>query len=183
MSEVVRNYYNNDVDWEWQRLETPYRRFEMQSTLRLVDEHFPPEGRIADIGGGPGRYTIELLRRGYRVTLVDLADRNVEFARAKLAELGLKADAVVRSDACDLSSLATESFDLLIPGAFVSRPRMSAFLEFALDDLRREAKRDVPGYSFQQLGRMQPLSPGTPPRDHSPRLARGRARGRPAPTD
>ncbi len=144
MSEVVRNYYNNDVDWEWQRLETPYRRFEIESTLRLVGEHFPPEGRIADIGGGPGRYTIELLRRGYRVTLVDLADRNVEFARAKLAELGLKVDAVVRSNACDLSFLATESFDAALLLGPLYHLVLEADRRAALLELRRVLKPGAP---------------------------------------
>lgn len=144
MSEVVRKYYNEDVAWEWERLGTPYRRFEMESTLRLIEEHFPPEGRIADIGGGPGRYTAELLRRGYRVTLVDLADGNVEFARAKLAELGLEADALVCADACDLSFLAAESFDaalLLGPMYHLVRPeeRRAALLE-----LRRILKPGAP---------------------------------------
>ncbi|MGD9675753.1 MAG: class I SAM-dependent methyltransferase [Candidatus Bipolaricaulia bacterium] len=111
MSEVVRKYYNREVDWEWERLGTPYRRLEMASTLRLIDEHFPRTGRIADVGGGPGRYTIELLRRGYRVTLVDLAEGNVEFARAQLDALGLEAEGVMSADARDLSSLGTESFD------------------------------------------------------------------------
>ena len=51
---------------------------------RLVEEYFPPSGRVADIGGGPGRYAIELLRLGFRVTLFDLSEGTVSFARARL---------------------------------------------------------------------------------------------------
>jgi len=46
MSEVVRRYYDEGVIQEWERLEGPYRRFELVSTLRLIEEFFPKEGRI-----------------------------------------------------------------------------------------------------------------------------------------
>ncbi|MDD5219430.1 MAG: class I SAM-dependent methyltransferase [Candidatus Bipolaricaulis sp.] len=144
MSEVVRKYYNHEVDWEWERLATPYRRFEMASTLRLIDDHFPRTGRIADIGGGPGRYTIELLRRGYRVTLVDLAERNVEFARAKLAELGLEAEGVVPADARDLSFLETESFDAALLLGPLYHLVDAADRRAALLELRRVLKPGAP---------------------------------------
>jgi len=72
MSDVVRDYYDSQVETEWGRLERPYRRFELVSTLHLIKTYFPSSGCVADIGGGPGRYTAALLERGYRVTLVDL---------------------------------------------------------------------------------------------------------------
>ena len=111
MTDVVRAYYDENVQAEWERLERPYPRFELLSTLRLIEEFFPPSGRIADIGGGPGRYTIELLRRGFQVTLVDLSEANAAFARARLAELGLTAEGVHTADARDLSALSSRSFD------------------------------------------------------------------------
>lgn len=111
MSEIVKRYYDGLVDTEWRRLESPYRRFELVSTLRLIDEHFPGAGAVADIGGGPGRYAIELLRLGYRVTLVDLSEAAVAFARERIAEEGLKAEGVCCADARSLSELATSAFD------------------------------------------------------------------------
>ena len=67
----------------------PYRRLEFESTMRLVERYFPKDGSVADIGCGPGRYSIEMLKRGYRVTLVDLSEESLEIARRKMAELGL----------------------------------------------------------------------------------------------
>ncbi|MBU0596230.1 class I SAM-dependent methyltransferase, partial [Candidatus Bipolaricaulota bacterium] len=110
MSEIVRRYYNEQVETEWARLESPYSGFELASTLRLTDTHFPPGCRVADIGGGPGRYTVELLRRGYRVTLVDLSEKAIELAAARLEELGLNAEALHRADARDLSCIESGSF-------------------------------------------------------------------------
>lgn len=111
MSEIVRQYYNEQVQEEWSRLEKPYPRFELLTTLRLIEEYFPSSGHIADIGGGPGRYTIELLRLGYRVTLVDLSEENAAFARAKLSELNLHPEAVHAADARALPMFEDESLD------------------------------------------------------------------------
>lgn len=111
MSDVVRGFYDQEVEREWGRLDRPYRRLELVTTLRLVSRHFPSQGHVADIGGGPGRYTVELLQRGYRVTLVDLSPRAVAFAEAKLAELDLRAEAVLCGDARDLTALPSEAFD------------------------------------------------------------------------
>ena len=111
MSEVVQGYYDEQVETEWARLERPYRRFEMVSTLRLIDETFPKQGRVADIGGGPGRYSMELLRRGYRTTLVDLSPKAIAFAKGRFAEAGLVPEDAFPANACDLSSLPSASFD------------------------------------------------------------------------
>jgi len=111
MSEVVERYYDGQVETEWERLQKPYPRLELVSTMRLIGEHFPSSGHVADIGGGPGRYAIELLRLGYRVTLVDLSENAIAFARSMLEEEGLHAEAIRCADARDLADLATSSFD------------------------------------------------------------------------
>lgn len=111
MSDVVRRYYDGCVDREWERLTRPYRRFELASTLRLIEDHFPPTGRVLDVGGGPGRYTIEMAQRGYRMTLVDLAPGNVARATTELARLGLSVDEVREGDACDLAPIPDRAFD------------------------------------------------------------------------
>jgi S-adenosylmethionine-dependent methyltransferase len=111
MSDVVREYYDGCAERESARLDGAYRRFELASTLRLIEEHFPTEGRILDIGGGPGRYTLELLRRGYRVVLVDLSPRCLDLAAQRLAKDNLQAEALLPLDARSLDGLPSESFD------------------------------------------------------------------------
>lgn len=111
MSDVVREYYNEAALEEWERLERAYPRLELLSTLRLIEEFFPASGRVADIGGGPGRYTIELLQRGYRVMLIELSEASARFARDKLSELELTPEAVLSADARSLPILGTASFD------------------------------------------------------------------------
>ena len=111
MSEIVRRYYNDQAEKEWERLESPYSGFELVSTLRLVETYFPSGCRVADIGGGPGRYAIELLRRGFEVTLLDLSDRAIDLAAEHLAEAGFEASALHHADARDLSCLEPASFE------------------------------------------------------------------------
>ena len=53
---------------------------------------------------------IELSRRGCRATLLELSPENVAFARKKLTEHGLTADAFLVGDARDLSSLHGQPF-------------------------------------------------------------------------
>jgi SAM-dependent methyltransferase len=111
MTEYVRDFYNRNAAQEWERLEGPLGRIEFASTMHLIDHYFPLQGSVCDIGGGPGRYTIELIRRGYQVTLFDLSEEEVALARINLDELGLSVERLIVGDARDLSCFAPASFD------------------------------------------------------------------------
>lgn len=74
--------------------------------------------KILDIGCGTGRHAIELARRGYSVTGLDLSDSQLERAREKAAEAGVKVTFLKR-DARDFRF--EELFDvaiMLCEGAF-----------------------------------------------------------------
>ena len=49
----------------------------------------------------------------------------------------------------------SEPFKVAVPLRFVSHPRLAAFLEFVLEDLRAAAGAGVTGYGFEELGRME----------------------------
>jgi len=80
--------------------------------------NYNKRARILDIGCGTGRHTIELSRRGYRVTGIDLSESLLERARAKALEQKLRID----FQKCDARKLPFRSeFDLVImlcEGAF-----------------------------------------------------------------
>jgi S-adenosylmethionine-dependent methyltransferase len=140
MSQVVRDYYDDGVEREWCRLDSPLGRIEFASTLRLIDKYFPASGTVCDVGGGPGRYTLELARRAYRVTLVELSEGLLARARVALDGAGVSADRLVRGDACELAGLSDAQFDaaLLLGPLYhlVDRPRRMT----ALGELRRVLK-------------------------------------------
>jgi SAM-dependent methyltransferase len=52
----------------------------------------PPGGRILDVPCGLGRHALELARRGYRMTGVDLSEESLARARASAAAEGLEID-------------------------------------------------------------------------------------------
>jgi SAM-dependent methyltransferase len=140
MSQVVRDFYDGDVEREWQRLDAPLCQIEFASTLRLIEKYFPAIGRVCDIGGGPGRYTVELARRGYQVTLVEMSEGILNRARVAVREAAVSAEQIICGDACELTTLPSQQFDagLLLGPLYhlVDRPRRLS----ALAELRRVLK-------------------------------------------
>ena len=102
--DLVRNYYAAFDESEWQRLTWPEGVIEFAVMTHAFDKHLPQHGRILDIGGGPGRYSIWLAQRGYTVVLADLSPNLLDIARDRIAAAGVQAqiEDVVVCDACDL---------------------------------------------------------------------------------
>lgn len=111
MSGFVKKYYDSHATQEWERLDDVQCKIEFASTVYLIDKYFPKHGRVCDIGGGPGRYTIELARRGYQVTLFDLSEEEIKLARINLEQAGLQAEKLLVGDARHLNQLDLGGFD------------------------------------------------------------------------
>jgi ubiquinone/menaquinone biosynthesis C-methylase UbiE len=75
------------------------------------EANFNKQLQIIDIGCGTGRHAIELGRRGYSVTGIDLSVSQLERARQKAKQLGLRID-FLQQDARNLSY--QNQFDLAI---------------------------------------------------------------------
>lgn len=111
--EYITYYYDRQPEFEWERLER--HRTEFAVTLRALAEHLPPPpARVLDCGGGPGRYALELARRGYDVTLFDLSSENLRLAEQKASEAGLTLAAYEQGTATDLSRFSGETFDAVL---------------------------------------------------------------------
>lgn len=91
--EIVKEYYDTGAEHEWERLS--WHWYEMELTVRMMKRHIQEGDKILDIGGGPGRYSIYFAERGCDVTLVDLSDGNIAFAKEKAREkkVGIQAAA------------------------------------------------------------------------------------------
>src|SRR3981081_3012524 len=99
----VRAYYNARGESEWHRLDNPYEgAVGHERPRRALGGLLPPRARVLDLGGGPGKGTIWLARRGHRVVLADLSPRLLEIARRELAQAGVEAEAVLEVEAHDL---------------------------------------------------------------------------------
>jgi SAM-dependent methyltransferase len=68
---------------EQDRLAEPLGQVEYLRTVEVLEEHLPPAPAVvADVGGGPGRYALELANRGYDVVHRDLVPLHVAQLRA-----------------------------------------------------------------------------------------------------
>ncbi len=110
---AVLRIYDSDPQYEWDRMDR--HRMEFAISLRALETWLPPPpARLLDCGGGPGRYAVELARRGYRVTLFDLSEGNLALARVKAAEAGVALEAVEQGTALDLSRYPEGAFDAVL---------------------------------------------------------------------
>ena len=113
----VKKYYTGYVKNEWARLQAdPYHRLEFDTTFVFLQKYLPKSGLILDAGGGPGRYTIELARRGYDVVLLDYTPANLKFAKKQIEneEVGGRVRGIVEGSIVDLSRFPNDTFDAVI---------------------------------------------------------------------
>ncbi|MEK4510426.1 class I SAM-dependent methyltransferase [Paenibacillus sp. FSL K6-2524] len=114
MSEVVRNYYENNAEYEWERLNNPYSKVEFLSTIRLFEKYLPVTGHVCDVGSGPGRYSTWLLKQGYKVTLFEISQKELDIAASRILELGLQAEAYICDNATNMHVLSDETYDAVL---------------------------------------------------------------------
>ena len=106
----IAEFYNNKPDEEHGRLEQ--HQLEYDLTWRYLREYLPSQGTVLEIGAATGKYTLELARRGYKVTAVDLSAALLERCRKNLADEGLEARVrIVIADARNLDELKESQFD------------------------------------------------------------------------
>ena len=106
----IEKYYNKFH--EEHRLTTRHGQVEFRTTLHYIEEMVATGStttKIADIGAGTGRYSVELCHRGYDVTAVELVKHNLEILRAKHENIK-----TWQGDARDLHFLDDETFDITL---------------------------------------------------------------------
>lgn len=112
-TDLVASFYDRSSTYEWERLSR--HPMEYALTLRVLANYLPPPpARVLDCGGGPGRYALALTEQGYEVTLFDLSEGNLAFAREKASETGVRPADLQQGDARDLSQFADAEFDAVL---------------------------------------------------------------------
>jgi ubiquinone/menaquinone biosynthesis C-methylase UbiE len=85
--EHIRQRYAGKANQEWERLcSTPIMRIEYMVTTHVLNRYLPNTGLILDAGSGPGRYTVDLVHKGYRVVMFDLLREMLQLGQQKVAE-------------------------------------------------------------------------------------------------
>lgn len=106
--ETVRKFYDETVNYEWERLDR--HKVEYELTKRYLNRYIKPGDKILDLGGGPGRYSLDFAALGCDVTLADLSQKNVEFGLNKAKDLGVTLSGIC-VDSRDLSVIDDGQYD------------------------------------------------------------------------
>lgn len=111
---LLEQYYNKFH--EEHRLTTRHGTVEFLTTLSYIKECLskiqglsPSSIKIADLGAGTGRYSVELCHMGYDVTAVELVKHNLEVLRNKHENIK-----TWQGDARDIHFLDDETFDVTL---------------------------------------------------------------------
>jgi SAM-dependent methyltransferase len=112
VSDIV-DHYSSDPDREQSRLDE--HQLEYDLTWLYLDQYLPSQGSILEIGAGTGRYTLELAKRGYALTAVDMSPALLESCKMNLAQAGLESQVrLVLADARDLGEVVERDFDAVL---------------------------------------------------------------------
>lgn len=111
----LEQYYNKFH--EEHRLTTRHGQVEFFTSLHFIEKFLKKcdtepgisVTKIADVGAGTGRYSVELCHRGYDVTAVELVKHNLEILRSKHENIK-----TWQGDARDLHFLEDETFDVTL---------------------------------------------------------------------
>jgi ubiquinone/menaquinone biosynthesis C-methylase UbiE len=148
VEKLVKEWYRKTADYEWKRLkQDAYHKLEFIVTMHFLEKYLPKDGLILDAGGGPGRYTIELAKKGYDMVLLDLVKELLEVAKRKIRKEKVehKVKQIVEGSITDLSMFDNETFDgVLCLGGPLSHLLDSQQRETAAKELARVAKKDAP---------------------------------------
>jgi len=150
MSRVIKEYYNAKAELEWNRLfQDAYHQLEYIVHMHFLDKYLPKRGIILDAGGGSGRYTIELAKKGFELTLLDLSSKCLEIAKREIknAKVEDKIKKIVEGSVVDLSEFMDESFDAAVCLGPLSHLIDKEQREKAASELVRVTKKKAPVFA------------------------------------
>lgn len=102
---------------EWKRYEgSAYNRFFKELHLRELRKHVRKGMEVLDLGCGPGRFAIELIRMGAKVTLLDLSPAQMATAKRKISRAKLRSGVreYILADAISVPEVGNSRFDFVL---------------------------------------------------------------------
>lgn len=117
----VAGYFDEDPAIEWARLAQDVQgrirhAIHLLAVERALDQCTTDQPEVLDVGSGPGRFAIDVIRLGGRVAVTDVSEGQLAEARRRIIDSGLLdgvSEFAVR-DVLDLSAYDDEAFDVVL---------------------------------------------------------------------
>jgi SAM-dependent methyltransferase len=113
----LREFFNSYAEKEWERLEDSLQgRIKYSVHRHILDKYLKSGIEVLDVGCGPGRFALHVAKTGASITLIDISERQLELAQAKLSEAGVahRVHGLHRLDVLSLSSISDGTYDLVL---------------------------------------------------------------------
>lgn len=108
---IVTEYYE-----QWEENERVSRdaahMVEYNVTMSYIEKYLFPGCKILELGCGTGIYSLELARRGYDITAVDISGKNLKILEQNItADMNIK---TLQANSTDLSKLNSDYYDICL---------------------------------------------------------------------
>ena len=108
---VVAYYQRTAADYDKQYQVPFFEEIYDKITWRYIDSYLPSAGVVLDAGGGTGKWSIPIAKKGLKVVLFDISQDMLNVASVKMKENGLEGSVSFRQgDICSLP-FADNTFD------------------------------------------------------------------------
>ena len=143
----------------WEDTDLPFARKISELFDREEKEHEPPYGLALDLGTGSGIWGIELAKRGWQVTGIDIVDKALQRARDRVQKAGVDMR-LVRGDVTALRAAGIASGFRLVLDTGTFHDLKSAQREAMAREVSAVAARDATVLLLVWPKRRRPLIRG-----------------------
>ena len=136
-AEKIKGTFDKLGFGEWKRFEgSAYNRFTRDLHIREVRNRVRKGMEVLDLGCGPGRFAIEALKLGAKVTLADISPKQLSIAKRKIKQAKLEKGVrdYIQLDCTNMPEIESQQFDLVL--------NIGAVLSFVADK-HKDAVREI----------------------------------------
>jgi ubiquinone/menaquinone biosynthesis C-methylase UbiE len=129
LKRVVAYYHGGAADYDKEYDVPFFKEIYDRLTWRYIEPFLPPTGVVLDAGGGTGKWSIPIAKKGLKVVLFDISQDMLNVASANVKESGLRDRVSFRQgDICSMP-FGGNSFDFVLaegdPVSYCSDPDLA----------------------------------------------------------
>lgn len=112
----IEQYYDARSKTYDDIFDTMYFKIHDLITWKYIEPYIPtiPESLVLDAGGGTGRWSIRIAKKGCKVVLMDISKEMLAIAKGKVEESGLQDRITIRKGDISKTEYSTETFDMIL---------------------------------------------------------------------